>query len=393
MRERTEGSSNIASRIKSSGCDRVRNEYLKDTQRVVIKVGTTSITKGGTNASSDFMDSVAGQVKSLKERGMDVLIVTSGAIGIGLSVMNARPRSREIPVRQAAASIGQGILMQKWNDAFQKHGIAVAQILLTFDFYSDREKYLNLRNAIQTILEFGAVPIFNENDAVCVKEIDATFGDNDTLSAMVSIKTDADLLIILSDVDGLYDKNPKLYGDAKLIPSVTEITDAVRNSAGDTVSKVGTGGMRTKIHAAEICREAGCNTVIASSSVPNVIEKIISGEEIGTIFIADRKERKKSSWIKHAHAFGSIEVDEGAKKALSKHVSLLAIGIRDVAGRFDRGDVVNITCGGEVIAKGIPDYNSDDISKIKGMHSDRMSEILGHKNYDNVIRSENIVLM
>jgi len=370
-----------------------RNEYLKGTHRVVVKVGTSSITKGGPNASVDFMDSVAKQVKNIREKGIEVLIVTSGAIGIGLSTMNAKPRSREIPIRQAAASIGQSVLMQKWNDSFQKHGIAAAQILLTYDFYSDREKYLNLRNAIQTLLEYKAVPIFNENDAVCVKEIDATFGDNDTLSAMVSIKMDADILVILSDVDGLYDKNPKLFGDAKLIPTVTAITDEIRASAGDPTSKVGTGGMRTKIRAAEICHEAGCNMIIASSDIENVIERAIAGEEIGTIFIADKKERKKSSWIKHAHASGSIEVDEGAKNALSKHVSLLAVGIKAVTGRFDRGDVINITFGGKIIAKGTPDYNSDDISKIKGLHSDKMAEVLGHKNYDNVIRSENIVLL
>jgi len=370
-----------------------RKEYLKGTHRVVIKVGTTSITKGGPGASSEFMDSVAKQVKELKDKGIEVLIVTSGAIGIGLSTMNAKARSREIPIRQAAASIGQSVLMQKWNDSFQKYGISVAQILLTYDFYSDREKYLNLRNAIQTLLEYKAVPIFNENDAICVKEIDAMFGDNDTLSAMVSIKMDADLLIILSDVDGLYDKNPKLYKDAKLIPTVKEITEEIKASAGDPTSKAGTGGMRTKIRAAEICHESGCNMIIASSDVLEVIAKAVAGEEIGTIFIAEKKEKRKSSWIRTAHASGSIEVDEGAKNALSKHVSLLAIGIRSVTGKFDRGDVVDITCNGKLIAKGTPDYNSDDISKIKGLHSDRMAEVLGHKNYDNVIRSENIVLL
>jgi len=370
-----------------------RKEHLKETHRVVIKVGTSSITKGGSSASSEFMDSIAEQVKELKDSGIEVMIVTSGAIGIGLAVMDARARSREIPIRQAAASIGQSALMQKWNESFQRYGMSAAQILLTYDFYSDREKYLNLRNAIQTILEYKAVPIFNENDAICVKEIDAVFGDNDTLSAMVSIKMDADLLIILSDVHGLYDKDPKLFADAKLISTVTDITDEIRGQAGDATSRVGTGGMRTKIRAAEICHEAGCNVMIAGSDVDNVIRRIISGEEIGTIFISDKKERKKSSWIRYAHASGSIEVDEGAAKALSKHVSLLAIGIKEVSGRFDRGDVVNITHNGKTIAKGIPDYNSDDISKIKGLHSDKMFEALGHKNYDNVIRSENIVTL
>ena len=370
-----------------------RKEYLKETHRVVIKVGTSSITQGGFTASLEFMDSVARQVKNLRDREIEVMIVTSGAIGLGLSTMNARSRSREIPIRQAAASIGQSVLMQKWNESFQKYGIAVAQVLLTYDFYSDREKYLNLRNAVQTLLEYKAVPIFNENDAVCVKEIDAMFGDNDTLSAMVSIKMDADLLIILSDVDGLYDKNPKMFSDSELIPKVTEITDRIKASAGDPTSRIGTGGMRTKIHAAEICHEAGCNMIIARSSIDNVITRIVDGEEIGTIFITDKKERKKSSWIRYAHASGSIEVDEGAKNALAKHVGLLAVGIRSVTGRFDRGDVVNITCNGKMIAKGIPNYNSDDISKIKSLHSDKVTEVLDRKNYDNVIRRENIVLI
>ena len=370
-----------------------RSKYLRETHRVVIKVGTSSITKGDSGVCSEFMDSISRQTKSLKDRGIEVLIVTSGAIGLGLSILDAGSRSREIPVRQAAASVGQSALMQKWNDSFQKQGIAAAQILLTYDFYSDREKYLNLRNAVQTILEYKAVPVFNENDAVCVKEIDAVFGDNDTLSAMVSVKMDADLLIILSDVDGLHDKDPKLFGDSKLIPTVTAITDDIRQSAGGASTRAGTGGMRTKINAADICHEAGCNVIIANSGVENVIERVIAGEEIGTIFISDRKERKKSSWIRYAHAQGTIEVDEGAKNALSKHVSLLSVGIISVTGRFDRGDVVNITCDGKIIAKGIPDYNSDDISKIKGMHSDRMAEILGHKNYDNVIRSQNIALL
>ena len=293
-----------------------RKEHLKGTHRVVIKVGTSSITRGGPNASEEFMDSIARQVKHLRDNSVEVLIVTSGAIGIGLATMDAKARSREIPIRQAAASIGQSALMQKWNDSLQRYGIAAAQILLTYDFYSDREKYLNLRNAVQTILEYKAVPIFNENDAVCVKEIDATFGDNDTLSAMVSIKMDADLLIILSDVSGLYDKDPRLCGDAKLIPTVTEITEQIKEWAGGTTSKVGTGGMRTKIHAAEICHDAGCSVIIAGSDVDNVVERIIAGEEIGTIFVSDRKESRKDSWIRCAHPAGSIEVDEGAKKAL-----------------------------------------------------------------------------
>ena len=370
-----------------------RKDILSDTSKIIVKIGTSSITAGGTGISGKFMDSVASQVKTLKEQGKDVLIVTSGAIGIGLAAMNAHPKPKEIPIRQAAASVGQSILMQKWNDSFQKNGMVIAQILLTFDFYSDREKYLNLRNAIQTLLEHNVVPIINENDAICVKEIDAVFGDNDTLSAMVSSKMDADLLIILSDVDGLYDKNPKLHQDAKIVSEVTEINDSVIAMAGDPTSKVGVGGMRTKIKAAQICRESGCHMIIAGSNIKNVILKAAAGENMGTIFIADKKERKKCVWIRSSRPLGKIIVDDGAMNALGKHLSLLAVGIKDVQGRFDRGDVVAIECNGKVIAKGTPDYDSADIEKIKGLHSDKITEVLGHKNYDNVIRSENIALM
>jgi glutamate 5-kinase len=299
-----------------------------------------------------------------------------------------------VPIRQAAASVGQGILMQKWNDSFQKQGIVVAQILLTLDFYSDREKFLNLRNAIQTLLAHGVVPIFNENDAICVKEIDAMFGDNDTLSAVLASKMDADLLIILSDVDGLYDRNPKLHKDARIVPTVNDIDAGIMAMAGDPTSGVGVGGMRTKIKAAQICKDAGCNMIIASSSEPDVISRAVAGEEIGTVFVADRKmRRQKKVWIKNAVSSGKLTIDDGAADAVRKHKSLLAVGIVGVAGKFSRGDVVDIECNGRTIAKGIPDYDSSDIDRIKGLRSERIQEVLGHKNYDNVIRSENIAVL
>lgn len=370
-----------------------RNEYLGNVETVVIKVGTSSITGGGNSVDMGFMDSVARQVKQLRDSGKKVLIVTSGAIGVGLAAMKAKPKPKEVPIRQAAASVGQGILMQKWNESFEKQNLIISQILLTYDFYSDREKYLNLRNAIQTLLAYGVVPIINENDVICVKEIDAMFGDNDTLSAYVCSKMDADLLVILSDVEGLFDKNPKIYPDAKIVPTVSDVS-AVLGMAGDPTTRVGTGGMKTKLKAAEICHEAGCNMIIASSAVDDAIVRAVSGEEIGTIFLAGVKERKKSRWIKAAHAKGTLIIDSGAAEKLVKgNVSLLAVGVRDVIGKFERGDVVNIESCGKIIAKGIPDYDSDDIFKIRGIRSDRIEAVLGHKSYDDVIRSENLVLM
>lgn len=370
-----------------------RQKMAQACETVVVKVGTSSITAGGNGVSTDFMDNVAEQVKVLKDAGKNVLIVTSGAIGVGLKAMDAKPKPREIPIRQAAAAVGQSILMQKWTDSFQKQGIVVSQVLLTYDFYSDREKYLNLRNAIQTLLQYKVVPIINENDVICTKEIDAVFGDNDTLSAYVSSKMDADLLIILSDVAGLYDKNPKIYPDAKLVPLVEDLDDSILSMAGDPTTNVGVGGMKTKLKAAQICREAGCYMIIAESADPKAIVKSVSGEEVGTLFLPVAKTRKKSRWIKAAHASGSIYVDEGGARALKNHASLLAVGIRDVRGKFRRGDVVEIVCGDKVVAKGIPDYDSDEIFKIRGLRSDRIEEVLGHKNYDDVIRNENIVLL
>lgn len=370
-----------------------RREVLRSVETVVIKVGTSSIT-GGTNAvSTEFMDSVAKQVRMIKDFGKKVLIVTSGAIGVGLGAMNAKPKPKEIPIRQAAASVGQSILMQKWSESFQKENIVIAQILLTLDFYSDREKYNNLRNAIESLLSYDVVPVINENDVICVKEIDAMFGDNDTLSAYVSSKMDADLLVILSDVDGLYDKNPKKHPDAVLIPVVENLDESIVSMGGDSSTRFGTGGMKTKLRAAEICNDSGCNMIIANSNVPDVILKAVNGEDVGTLFLTHGAASKKAIWIKAAHSLGTIYIDDGGAKALKKHMSLLAVGIRDVIGRFDKGDVVDIVCNGKLVAKGITDYCSEDAFKIRGLRSDRIIEILGHKTYDDVIRSENIVLM
>ena len=364
-----------------------RKELLGEVERTVIKVGTTTITKG------NMMDSIAKQVKELKDQGKEVLIVTSGAIGIGLKAMGVKPNPNDIPVRQAASSVGQSILMQKWIESFQKEGMLVAQILLTLDIYSDRDSVLNLNNTIDSLLEHNVVPIFNENDAVSIKEIGAVFGDNDTLSAVIASRVDADLLIIMSDVDGLYDKNPSIHKDAKFISVVKEITPEIKEMAGDPVSGMGVGGMKTKIRAAEICKDAGCRMMIVSSVVDDVISKAISGEEVGTIFIADAYMSKKKRWLKSAKSQGSIFVDEGAERAIRNHQSLLPIGIIGVSGHFSKGDVIDVVCGDMMVAKGTPNYSSDEVEKIKGLHSSRIQEVLGKKKQDDVIVSENLVIV
>lgn len=367
-----------------------RRDILKDATRVVVKIGSSSIMGSGYAVSRGFMDSVAYQVRRLRAEGKEVMIVSSGAIPIGLRSMHVTPKPKEVPIRQAAASVGQGILMKEWGDSFQNHGLLVGQVLLTMDDYSVRSQAVSLNSTIETLLECGVVPIFNENDAVSDYEI--KFGDNDTLSAIVASRTDADLLVILSDVAGLYDSNPSTNPDARLVPVVEDI-GSIRHMAGKAVSGVGTGGMRTKIDAAEICRDAGCMMVIASSSEPDVIYKTVMGEDVGTVFLAEAGISKKRRWIKSAHSAGTVAVDEGAGRAVSSHRSLLPVGIVSVEGRFSKGEVVEIRCCGEVIAKGIIGYDSDELRRIAGKRSGEIEGILGRKDHDDAILSENIAVL
>jgi glutamate 5-kinase len=378
-----------------------RKQFLEDVNKIVIKIGTSSITKKNCDFSKEncsvdpvFMEGVAAQVFKLRQEGKEVIIVSSGAIGVGLYELGIAPKPREIPIRQAAAAVGQSILMHYWSEAFAKYGMKVAQILLTYDFYSDRVSYLNLRNSISTLLEYGVVPIINENDCTCTNEIEAIFGDNDKLSAMVASKIDADLLIILSDIDGLFDKNPKTHSDARLLPLVERITPEIESYGGDPTSFKGVGGMRTKIKAAKICSMAGCHVLIANGEIENTILKIISGEEIGTLFLAERYiQKNRDRWIILSRTSGIIRVDAGAKAAILRKNSLLPAGIVGVEGTFDRGDVVKLECEGRVFAKGITDYTSEELMKVKGAHTNEIEGILGYRNYDNVIKKENIGIL
>lgn len=367
-----------------------RREYLGDVRRVVVKIGTSSLIKDGA-VSERFMRSVAEQVSRLREEGKQVLLVSSGAIGIGLKAMGVKPKPNEVPIRQAAASVGQSILMQKWSEAFQQCGITVAQVLLTLDVYSDRESAINLHNTIESLLENGVIPIFNENDAVCIKEI--KFGDNDTLSAIIASRTDSDLLVILSDIDGLYDSDPSENKDARFIPVVTKIDESIRAMAGGAGSGFGTGGMKTKLEAAAICSDAGCNMIIASSAAYGVVYRTAAGDDVGTLFVSGDEVSKKRRWIKSAHATGRITIDEGAVKAVLDHKSLLPVGIRSVEGIFEKGDVVEIACGGEVIAKAVPNYGSKELSAIAGKHSGEIEGTIGFRSHDDAVLSENIAIL
>jgi glutamate 5-kinase len=369
-----------------------RRELLDGIQKVVVKIGTSSITKDECIVDTGFMDRVAEQVRTLHDLGLKVILVSSGAIGLGLHAMGICPKPKEVPIRQAAASVGQGILMQEWKNSFDRVGLKIAQILLTYDFYSDRVRYLNLRNNISTLLDHGIVPIINENDAVATNEIEAVFGDNDTLSAMVASKIESDLLVILSDVDGLYDRNPKNHSDAQLIPIVRRITPKIESFGGDPSSTKGVGGMKTKVQAAKICYMSGCHMVIAHHLIDNVITKVVSGDQIGTLFLAKGTvDRNKTRWILLAHSSGKVFVDQGCMLALQRRKNgLLPAGVVGVEGRFERGDVVDLVFGDELFAKGITDYTSEELAKVMGAHSDEIEELLGYQNYANVVKKENL---
>ncbi len=257
-------------------------------KKVIVKVGTSTLSNEG-DLDYKLIRSIARQISDLKKEGKKFIIVTSGAIGAGCKEVGARKRPRDILLRQACAAIGQSKVMEAYHNAFARYNVVVAQILLTYDDFKDMKKYANLRNGISELLRLGAVPIINENDVVATDEIEETFGDNDKLSALVCSGIGADLLIMLSDVDGLYNKNPKKSEDVKLIGTVTAITDEIEAMAGEESSALSVGGMITKIEAAKICMKAGSNMVIVNGGEKNVIKRIIEGEEIGTLFFGKRE--------------------------------------------------------------------------------------------------------
>ena len=371
-----------------------RKELFRDIKTIVVKIGTSSLTNEDGSFNRRLTEDTARQVAELRKFGKTAIIVSSGAIGIGVEELKMLSRPREIPLRQAAAAVGQNILMQEWMSAFGKYGIKVAQILLTYEAFSNRMTYLNLRNSISALLEAGVVPIINENDPICVHEIEATFGDNDKLSAMVASKVEAELLILLSDIDGLYNKNPKKNEDAQLLSTIEKITPEIESYGGSPTSMKGVGGMRTKIEAAKITSIAGCHMVIANSAVEDVILKVMNGDNIGTLFLAQNgKFRNRTRWIILSKPSGKIIVDKGAEKAVKNGMGLLPSGILEISGLFDRGDIVDIETDGNVFSKGITDYSSSELNMIKGKHSDMIENILRYKNYDEVVRKTNIGLL
>ena len=370
-----------------------RKKVAGRAQRIVIKVGS-SVVAGRRGLDLGVINRLCDEISLLGEQGRQVVIVSSGAIASGIRKVGLRGMPKTIPQKQAAAAVGQGSLIQAYEQAFSHYDLKVAQILLTSDDLTNRRRYLNARHTLQTLLGWGIIPIVNENDTVVVDEI--KFGDNDNLSALIAQLIEADLLVALTDMAGLYDSDPRENHDAKIIPVVHRIDKEVESFAGARPGGFGTGGMLSKLMAAKKVTAAGVPMIIGNGRSRYVLKQIFDGEEVGTLFLpAERRLPSKKQWIAHTlKPQGEVILDAGAVKALTlKGKSLLSTGIVEVRGRFEVGAPVRcLSSGEELIGIGLVNYGVDEIEKIKGVRSNRIEEVLGYKHSDEVIHRDNFVL-
>jgi glutamate 5-kinase len=357
-------------------------------KRIVIKIGTNILTKNG-GIDAGYVRRFARQINSLLKTDRQVIIISSGAIGMGAGQLEMRRKVMNTKMRQACAAIGQPLLMAEYRRSFARYGVTVAQVLLTAQVLNNRRTYLNLRNSIETLLKLAVVPVLNENDSVSTDEIGSAFGDNDKLSALVASKIDADLLILLSDIDALYDKNPRKFADARAIPAVFEITADIIRNAGGRGSMHATGGMKTKIEAAKIASNAGFRIVLADGRLKNVVGRIIAGEEIGTVFMPKRKLSNRSRWIINSRPAGTINIDDGAMRAVKNRKSLLPSGVVSVEGTFEAGAVVMLNDN----AMAVTTLSSTQLKSLAGKHSSEIRKILGPEHRDVIAIPEDIVII
>ncbi len=363
--------------------------------RVVIKIGSNILADPVEGLNKVRIETIAEDVSYLCEQGHEPLIVSSGAVAAGMLRLGFTSKPSEIRLKQASAAVGQSILMAAYEKGFARHNKKIAQVLLTREDLSSRVRYLNAKNTLLTLLSFHVIPIINENDTVSTEEI--KFGDNDQLAALVAGAVDADRLVILSDVDGLYTANPLTNPDAKLIKEVNKVDDTIESMAGGSSSAVGTGGMYSKVLAAKKALAYGIRVNIISGRQNGLLRELIDGKEVGTTFLPQsRSISSRKGWIAFAtRPKGALIIDDGAVMALVKAgKSLLPSGIKAVEGDFEAGDVVRcIDKNNRKVAKGIVNYSSHDISKIKGRQSEQIEELLGYKYTDEVIHRDNLAIL
>ena len=369
--------------------------HIPAAKRIVVKVGTSTLTHSTGKLKFQRIEKLVRELSDLVNQGRQIILVTSGAVGAGMERLGLKEKPKTIPEKQAAAAVGQGILMHTYAKIFAEYGQVVAQVLLTREDSVNRKRYANSRNALLTLLDMGVIPIVNENDVVAVDEL--KIGDNDNLSAMVASIVDADVLIILSDVDGVYTANPQTHPDATLISEIDDISPAVEELAGGPGSARGTGGMYTKIQAARIAVTSGVVMVIASGTRDGVVRDVLAGEQVGTLF--SPKENRlhiRKRWLAFGSRLrGSLTVDTGCANAIvSAGSSLLPAGITAVDGDFDQGCTVSIrTAEGREIARGMSNYCAAEIRQIAGAKTQDIALILGRKVYDEVVHRDNMVVL
>jgi glutamate 5-kinase len=373
--------------------DAIKVPQLTQAKRIVVKIGSVLLVEEDTgNIHQAWLNAVCDDISALRQRGKEVMIVTSGAIAIGREPLGLQSRALRLEEKQAAAATGQMRLAQAYHASLERHDITVAQVLLTLGDTEDRRRFLNARATLDTLLRLGAVPVINENDTVATQEI--RFGDNDRLAARVAAMTGADTCILLSDVDGLYTADPRGNPTATRIDTVTKIDDAVREMAGVARVGHGTGGMVTKLMAAEICMNAGCHMAIALGQLEHPLSALEAGAPCTWFVSSAEPKAARKKWISGAlNTGGRVIIDEGAKSALMLGKSLLAAGIVGVEGEFDRGDAISIVgADGVVVGKGLIAFSAEDMNLIKGKRSDVIEDLLGFKGRSEVVHRDDLVL-
>ncbi len=374
----------------------IREKILSNVRKIVIKIGTRVLTDEDGFLDKNQIMELSSQVIKLRSRGFSVVVVSSGSVGAGISALGCRKRPSILPELQAAAAIGQGKLIEVYNECFKKHGYHAAQLLLTRQDFEDRQRYLNACNTLHSLLSFKVIPIINENDTISVEEI--TFGDNDILSALVTNLLRADLLILLSSVDGLY-TTPQTSGKSGCVLSVVDvISDDIKKLAFKQKTKEGVGGMESKLEAANIATGSGEAVIIANGRQSGVLSKIMDYGNVGTLFIPNKKKiASRKRWIGFTvRPKGKIYIDEGAIRAIqNKGKSLLPSGVVKIDGKFAKGDIVSIM-GVDInreIARGLMNYSDDEVRQVKGLRTSSIKKTLGYKPYDEIIHRDNIVLL
>lgn len=372
----------------------INREDLKKVKRIVVKVGTSTLSHSNGKLNLSRIDVLVRELVDLKNSGYEIILVSSGAVGAGLGRLNLLEKPKSIPEKQALAAIGQGLLMHIYEKFMSEYGQLVAQVLLTEADLTVRDRFLNARNTLNRLLSYGAIPIINENDTVSYSEL--RLGDNDTLAALVGVLLDADLVVLMTDIDGLYNANPKIDKNAKLISEVKEISLELEKACGDG-GKLGTGGMITKVRAAKIAQSSGIPLAIIEGSNAGNLNLLLEGQQIGTLFYPrEDKKGSKKNWISlGSKPQGLLIVDDGAKKAiLESGKSLLATGVISIEKDFLAGDIVSICDkNGLEVARGFINYSYDEMLKIMGRKSFEIKELLGYHSFDEVIHRDNLSLV